>query len=61
MLLAIFGGMAVGGFLGSIFGPVIMVLFVTTIEIFSEYYSEPKEEPDETEIGVLEAEALPIA
>jgi predicted PurR-regulated permease PerM len=44
MLLALFGGMAVGGFLGMIFGPVVMILFVTTLDIFTEYYSD---EPDD--------------
>ncbi len=40
MLLALFGGLAVGGLLGMIYGPVIMVLFVTTIEIYGEYYAD---------------------
>lgn len=40
MLLALFGGLGVGGLLGMIYGPVIMVLFVTTIEIYGEYYAD---------------------
>jgi predicted PurR-regulated permease PerM len=38
MLLALFGGLAVGGLLGMIYGPVVMVLFITTIEIYGDYY-----------------------
>ncbi len=58
MLLALFGGLAVGGLLGMIYGPVIMILFITTINIFSEYYSKPAEEPAGTETGVVEPERL---
>ncbi len=39
MLLALFGGLAVGGLLGMIYGPVIMILFITTIEIYTKYFS----------------------
>jgi predicted PurR-regulated permease PerM len=46
MLLALFGGLAVGGLLGMIYGPVIMVLFVTTIDIYADYYSDRPSEPD---------------
>lgn len=44
MLLALFGGLAVSGLLGMIYGPVIMVLFITTIEIYGEYFSDAKRE-----------------
>lgn len=40
MLLALFGGLAVGGMLGMIYGPVIMILFVSTIDIYVKYYSD---------------------
>jgi predicted PurR-regulated permease PerM len=44
MLLALFAGLAVGGLLGMIYGPVIMILFITTLDIYSRYFSEPKED-----------------
>ena len=58
MLLALFGGLAVGGILGMIYGPVIMILFITTIDIFAEYFAEPKEDPVRTKLEVIEAEGL---
>lgn len=45
MLLALFGGLAMGGLLGMIYGPVIMILFITTIDIYSQYYSNTQVEP----------------
>jgi predicted PurR-regulated permease PerM len=39
MLLALFGGIQLGGILGMIYGPVIMVLFLTSIDIYLRYYS----------------------
>jgi predicted PurR-regulated permease PerM len=46
MLLALFGGLAVGGLLGMIYGPVVMILFITTIDIYASYYSDEAVEPD---------------
>ncbi len=44
MLLALFGGLAMGGLLGMIYGPVIMILFMTTIDIYAQYYTySPRE------------------
>ena len=40
MLLAVFAGMATFGFLGVVYGPVIMILLVTTIKIYAEYNSQ---------------------
>lgn len=37
MLLAVFSGMAIFGFLGVVYGPVVMILLVTTIRIYAEY------------------------
>jgi predicted PurR-regulated permease PerM len=53
MLLALFGGLAVGGLLGMIYGPVIMILFITTIEIYGRYFAESADEAAAVE--VLEA------
>ena len=50
MLLALFGGIQMAGLLGMIYGPVIMILFLTSIDIYTQYYSgrAPKS-PDELE------------
>jgi predicted PurR-regulated permease PerM len=45
MLLALFGGLAVGGLLGMIYGPVIMILFMTTIDIYAQHFSDKEEQP----------------
>jgi predicted PurR-regulated permease PerM len=37
-LLATLGGLYMFGFLGVIYGPVIMILFVTTIQVYQQYY-----------------------
>ena len=37
-LLATLGGLYVFGFLGVIYGPVIMVLFVTVLQVYQQYY-----------------------
>lgn len=50
MLLALFGGLAAGGLLGMIYGPVIMILFITTIEIYGQYFAEPLAESDGAEL-----------
>jgi predicted PurR-regulated permease PerM len=51
MLLALFGGLALGGLLGMIYGPVIMILFITTIEIYAEYFTD---KPDSQSESLLE-------
>jgi predicted PurR-regulated permease PerM len=39
-ILAIFGGIAWAGVMGLFYGPIIMLLLVTTIEIYVEQFSE---------------------
>jgi predicted PurR-regulated permease PerM len=39
ILIAIFGGLQLAGLLGIIYGPVVMILFMTTIEIYEEHYA----------------------
>ena len=39
MLLALFGGISLAGLMGMIYGPVIMILFLTSIDIYTQYYS----------------------
>lgn len=57
MLLALFGGLAVGGLLGMIYGPVIMILFMTTIDVYAQYFSD-KEEQSAAEIDAGEPNAM---
>ena len=38
LLLSVFGGLSVAGLVGVVYGPVIMILFVTTIEVYRKYY-----------------------
>jgi predicted PurR-regulated permease PerM len=59
MLLALFGGLAVGGLLGMIYGPVIMILFMTTIDIYGQYFIQSPDEPTGAELDVATPEALP--
>ena len=40
VLLGILGGIVWAGFLGLFYGPVIMLLLVTTVEIYSERYAK---------------------
>lgn len=46
-LLAVFSGLRLFGFLGIIIGPVLMILIVTTIQVFMEVYRDE----DAVEIG----------
>jgi len=39
--LSILGGLRLFGFFGLLYGPLIMVLFLTALEIYQEYYSKP--------------------
>lgn len=40
LLLGVFGGLQLFGPLGFIYGPVVMILFVTTLEIYTKYYRD---------------------
>jgi len=58
MLLALFGGIALAGLIGMIYGPVIMILFLTSIDIYTQYYSGRNvEAPAELENANAEAVA----
>jgi len=54
ILLAIMGGMYLGGLLGLIYGPVIMILFVTTIQIYRDHFADSG---DEDQIAETEDES----
>lgn len=45
VLLSAFGGLAWFGFLGVIYGPIIAIFFVTTIEIYLEHYRPDLKRP----------------
>ena len=38
LILSVFGGLALSGLMGVVYGPVIMILFVTSIEMYVQYY-----------------------
>jgi predicted PurR-regulated permease PerM len=61
ILLSVFGGMAVAGVLGIVYGPVLMILFLTSIDIYAEYYGHAREAAElervEAEDKVLEGES----
>lgn len=45
VLLSAFGGLNLFGFLGVIYGPVVMIFLITTIEIYLEHYQLTETEP----------------
>jgi predicted PurR-regulated permease PerM len=52
MILSVFSGIALLGFLGVVVGPVIMIIIVTTISVYNEVYHDvkmPGIEPDHEE------------
>jgi predicted PurR-regulated permease PerM len=40
--IAIFGGLAIWGILGLVYGPVIFILLLTTVEVIKKYYIPSK-------------------
>jgi len=40
MIISVFSGLATFGLLGLVFGPVILVLFITTVEIYRQNYGD---------------------
>jgi hypothetical protein len=47
MLLALLGGLAAGGLVGMIYGPVVMILFITPIEIYVQYFADNGQQADD--------------
>jgi predicted PurR-regulated permease PerM len=43
VLIGLFAGLAQFGFLGVVYGPVFMVVLVTTLEVYREYYAPVEE------------------
>jgi predicted PurR-regulated permease PerM len=56
LILSVFGGLGLAGLLGVVYGPVIMIVFVTTLELYRTYFlgiCRPEEDSNEV---VLAAE-----
>lgn len=48
IILGVIGGLQVFGVLGFIYGPVIMILLVTTFEMYMKYFRSPDNDSNET-------------
>lgn len=60
VLLSMFGGLKLFGFLGVIYGPVTMIFVITTIEIYLQYYRVAKV-PEVHEVEAAASEAAPTS
>ena len=58
MMLSEFGGLSLMGFIGLIYGPVIMILLVTSLEVYTKYIMRADLEPFLAEDGSLNMEKL---
>ena len=58
MMLSVFGGLSLMGFIGLIYGPVIMILLVTSLEVYAKYIMRSDLEPFLAEDGSLDMEKL---
>jgi predicted PurR-regulated permease PerM len=61
VLLSVFGGLKMFGFMGLVYGPVIMIFLVTTIEIYLDYYRITKSAATVEALGQVSLAASPIA
>ena len=57
-MLSVFGGLSLMGFIGLIYGPVIMILLVTSVEVYGKYIMRTDLEPYLAEDGSLDMEKL---
>jgi predicted PurR-regulated permease PerM len=46
LLLAVFSGIGIFGLLGVIYGPILMILIITTIEVYTKTHDEKKANPN---------------
>lgn len=58
VMLSVFGGLNLMGFIGLIYGPVIMILLVTSIEVYAKYIMRSDLKPFLDEDGSLNMEKL---
>lgn len=56
LLLSALGGYELFGFFGVVYGPVLMILFLTTVDIYEEYYA-PRQGPNAETSQALEGVA----
>lgn len=55
MLVSVFAGIGLFGFLGIIIGPTLMILIVTTIKAYSEYLHTPQKSPSQPKLATKKA------
>lgn len=58
VLLSVFGGLKLMGIVGAFYGPVIMILLVTSIDVYTKYILRSDLEPYLDEEGALDLEKL---
>jgi hypothetical protein len=58
VMLSVFGGLSLMGFVGILYGPVIMILLVTSVEVYAKYIMRSDLEPFLAEDGSLDLEKL---
>jgi predicted PurR-regulated permease PerM len=58
VMLSVFGGLSLMGFIGILYGPVIMILLVTSVEVYTKYIMRSDLEPFLAEDGSLDLEKL---
>jgi predicted PurR-regulated permease PerM len=58
LILSVFGGLSLMGFIGILYGPVIMILLVTSVEVYAKYIMRSDLEPFLAEDGTLDLEKL---
>jgi len=57
-MLSVFGGLSLMGLIGVIYGPVIMILLVTSIDVYAKYIMRSDLEPFLDADGSLDLEKL---
>ena len=60
VMLSVFGGMGLMGPIGLIYGPVIMILLVTSVEVYTKYIL-PSDLKDLEKDGHVDLDALGLA
>lgn len=58
VMLSVFGGLSLMGFIGIIYGPVIMILLVTSVEVYTKYIMRSDLEPFLAKDGSLDLEKM---
>lgn len=61
VLLSALGGYDLFGFFGVVYGPVLMILFLTALDVYETYYAEPSSGGVAAPSAVAERPVLPVA